>query len=125
MTANTKNHKRMMERLTKDYGLAYLRNGLHDAEAMLDDMDTGFGVPVLAMASGVEGVLRAMSVRCGSIKLDGREDGNKTLAYAKLVDGAGAVFHVWHLHCEPTARDNRPNYARDYPAIVRSGDPTN
>ena len=90
--------------------VALLEYGEHDSQTMLDRMNAGEGVTILAMAEGPLGVLRAMEVRCGPLCIEGRF----TLAAAKRVNGAPRL-HWWVLDGNPKEHPGwRPNYARDH-----------
>ena len=75
------------------YGLALLHDGEQSAEVVLQRIEGGCGCPVLDMAEGALGVLRAMSIRSGPLKLDAPV---YTLAYVRWLDGV-PVLTVWRL----------------------------
>lgn len=98
MSTTTEASAKLLDRLTPDYGVALLVEGEHDIQAMLDRLNAGEGVAILAMAENLWGVLRAMSVRCGPPALEvGRP---YTLAAAKLVNRQ-PVIHWWVLRSRP------------------------
>ena len=84
---------KLSDRVTTDYGVALLQNGERSATDMLADLNKGDGQPVLAMAEGPVGVLRAMEVRSGPMTLEGMN----TLAVVNRIDGV-LVLNWWILN---------------------------
>ena len=78
----------------KGYNHALLLVGDHGAERMLREHAAGNSLLVLAEAEGARGVLNALQIRMGPIKLDAPK---YTLAhFLAAVDGHVAM-HVWSL----------------------------
>lgn len=78
------------------YGIAQFRYGRHDGAHLVQEIVNGDGILFLAIAKGAIGVLRALNVRCGPIKLDPGEE--LTLAAVwPPVDKTekNAIFQTW------------------------------
>jgi hypothetical protein len=86
------------------YGFALLLRGRHSVQHVLDELNSGNGVPVLDVSEGVDGVLRAMSIRVGPCLLH-HHPGWYTVGYARMVDGA-PVMEWWVLDVKPRKENN-------------------
>ncbi len=83
---------KLSDRITTDYGVALRQDGERSAADMMAALNNGDGVPVLAMAAGPLGVLRAMEIRCGP-----PHEGTHTLAVVNRIDGS-LVLNWWILN---------------------------
>jgi hypothetical protein len=94
--------------LCPGYGLALLLDGEHTAQQMVERMERGEACPVLAEARGARGVLQAMQIRTGPLRLQDPPYVTKTLAYARpSYDGKrleGIAMEVWLL--TPKGKEN-------------------
>ena len=69
--------------LAPDYALGWHKRGQCGPGEIVHGLECGEGVPILAMADGPVGVLRALSVRCGVIDVTEPT----TVAAARLREG--------------------------------------
>lgn len=83
-----------LPRPPKGYNHALLLAGEHSAEQMLREHAAGNSLLVLQEAEGARGVLNALQIRMGPIKLDAPK---YTLAHFLAPADGHVAMHVWSL----------------------------
>lgn len=91
----------------RGYNLALLRAGRMTAQEATDAMTRGEACPVLDIAEGPIGVIRALMVRMGPLDIDRLH----TLAHFRFADDGTCAFALWTIE-PPVGYDVEDTYAR-------------